>query len=101
MQDETQHMYNDRLVAAPGPSGTDFAAVLGYRIMHKLECGRFMYIDDLITGPAARKMVKRVCGVVVVGVLSMYQYTVLPLSIVHTSSACMPVCFTGPGSAVG
>lgn len=31
--------------------------MLGYRIMHKLECGRFMYIDDLITGPAARKMV--------------------------------------------
>ena len=51
--DDLQRPDGYRLVAAFG-DGTEAVAVAGFRLGHNLAWGRFIYVDDLSTLPAAR-----------------------------------------------
>jgi GNAT superfamily N-acetyltransferase len=44
-----------RLVGAFGPDGGDAQAVAGFRVGESLAWGRYLYVDDLCTAPAARR----------------------------------------------
>ena len=52
--DELQRPDGYRLVAAFADGGEEAVAVAGFRLGHNLAWGRFIYVDDLSTLPAAR-----------------------------------------------
>jgi GNAT superfamily N-acetyltransferase len=52
--DELQRPDGYRLVAAFADGGAEAVAVAGFRLGHNLAWGRFVYVDDLSTLPAAR-----------------------------------------------
>ena len=52
--DELQRPAGYRLVAAFADGGEEAVAVAGFRLGHNLAWGRFIYVDDLSTLPAAR-----------------------------------------------
>jgi GNAT superfamily N-acetyltransferase len=53
--DDVQREEGYRLVGAFEEGHTDAAAVAGFRVGHMLAWGRFLYVDDLSTLPAARR----------------------------------------------
>ena len=53
--DELQRPEGYRLVGAFEAPADDAAAVAGFRLGHNLPWGRFLYVDDLSTAPAARR----------------------------------------------
>jgi GNAT superfamily N-acetyltransferase len=52
--DDTQRPEGYRIVAAFDDDAEQARAVAGFRIGHNLAWGRFLYVDDLSTVPAAR-----------------------------------------------
>jgi GNAT superfamily N-acetyltransferase len=53
--DEVQRAEGYRLVGAFEDGEAEAAAVAGFRVGHLLAWGRFLYVDDLSTLPAARR----------------------------------------------
>ena len=53
--DGVQRAEGYRLIGAFEDGGEDAVAVAGFRIGHMLAWGRFLYVDDLSTLPAARR----------------------------------------------
>ena len=53
--DSVQRPEGYRLVGAFDPEWPHAAAVAGFRVGHTLAWGRFLYVDDLSTAPAARR----------------------------------------------
>jgi GNAT superfamily N-acetyltransferase len=53
--DDVQRAEGYRLVGVFEEGETDAAAVAGFRVGHMLAWGRFLYVDDLSTLPAARR----------------------------------------------
>jgi GNAT superfamily N-acetyltransferase len=52
--DEIQRPEGYRLAGAFDDEGSEAVAVAGFRVGHNLAWGRFLYVDDLSTLPAAR-----------------------------------------------
>jgi GNAT superfamily N-acetyltransferase len=53
--DELQRPQGYRIVAAFDDGRSQASAAAGFRILHSLAYGRFLYVDDLSTLPAARR----------------------------------------------
>lgn len=53
--DELQRPEGYRLVGAFDDDADDAVAVAGFRVIHSLAWGRFLYVDDLSTLPEARR----------------------------------------------
>ena len=53
--DEVQRPEGYRLAGAFEAPGADAVAVAGFRLGHNLPWGRFLYVDDLSSLPAARR----------------------------------------------
>jgi hypothetical protein len=53
--DGRQRAEGYRIVAAFEPGAEQASAAAGFRLVHNLAWGRFLYVDDLSTVPAARR----------------------------------------------